>query len=226
MGLAEIFIPSYGFNIKPPLTSSIIIYMKGRRDSKGIQKSLRVRIPEGRYKLKDYVKTFNMEVEKSTDSGTVRSRLRYDPYSNRIHFSVASGEVMEVNNTRLCRMLGMHWKVKMFSNTTPDSKKLFVMPKPCKFNVNGTTMYVYSNVVEMSPLGNVMAHILCMVHLELDGRMETLHRKYTDIHYFPLRMNILDMIEVHLCNVYGEDMEFYGGESSIVVHFRKVAEEK
>ena len=39
-------------------------------------------------------------------------------------------------------------------------------------------------------------------------------------------MSVLDMIEVHLVNVYGEDMKFYGGESSLVVHFRKVAEEK
>ena len=26
VGLEEIFIPSYGFNIKPPLTSSVVIY--------------------------------------------------------------------------------------------------------------------------------------------------------------------------------------------------------
>ena len=116
--------------------------------------------------------------------------------------------------------------MKSFSNKDPGSKKLYVMAKPCEFNVNGTTMFVYSNLVEPSPVGNAMAHILCTVHLELDGSMETLHRKYTSIHYFPLRTNILDMIEVQLSNVYGEDMEFYGGESSLVVHFRKVAEEK
>ena len=35
VGLAEIFIPSYGFNIKPPLTSSVIIYTKGTTSSWG-----------------------------------------------------------------------------------------------------------------------------------------------------------------------------------------------
>ena len=87
-------------------------------------------------------------------------------------------------------------------------------------------MFVYSDIVESSPVGNAMALIMHTVHLELDGTMQTLHRKYTAIHYFPVRTSILDMIEVHLANVYGEDMEFYGGESSLVVHFRKVAEEK
>ena len=105
-------------------------------------------------------------------------------------------------------------------------KKLFVMPKPCEFNVNGTMMFVYSDIVESSPVGNAMAPIMCTVHLELDGTMQTLHRKYTAIHYLPVCTSVLDMIEVHLANVYGEDMEFYGSESSLIVHFRKVAEEK
>ena len=87
-------------------------------------------------------------------------------------------------------------------------------------------MFVYSDIVESSPVGNAMALIMCTVHLEVDGTMQTLHRKYTAIHYFPVRTSILDMIEVHLANVYGEDMEFYGRESSLIVHFRKVAEEK
>ena len=87
-------------------------------------------------------------------------------------------------------------------------------------------MFVYSDIIEPSPVGNTMSPILRTVHLELDGTMETLHRKYSGIHYYPLHTNVLDMIEVHLANVYGEDMEFYGGESSLVFHFRKVAEEK
>ena len=87
-------------------------------------------------------------------------------------------------------------------------------------------MFVYSDIVESSPVGNAMAPIMHTVHLELDGTMQTLHRKYIAIHYFPVHMSVLDMIEVHLANVYGEDMEFYGGESSLIVHFRKVAEEK
>ena len=87
-------------------------------------------------------------------------------------------------------------------------------------------MFVYSDIVESSPIGNAMALIMRTVHLELDGTMQTLHRKYTAIHYFPVRTSVLDMIEVHLANVYGEDMEFYEGESSLIVHFRKVGEEK
>ena len=39
-GLAEIFIPSYGFNMKPPLTSSIKMFMKGGLDLQGVRRSL------------------------------------------------------------------------------------------------------------------------------------------------------------------------------------------
>ena len=225
-GLAEIFIPSYGFNIKPPLTSSIVIYMKGGLDPQGIRRNVCARVPEGRYRPKDFVKTFNTEVERAAGAGSVKTKMRYDPYSNRIQFSVASGEVVVVDNPRLRRMLGIRRHTTTFSNADADTKRLFVMHKPCSFNANGTMMYVYSDIVEPSPVGNTMSPLLRTVHLELDGQMETLHRKYTAIHYFPLRKNVLDMVEVHLANVYGEDMEFYGGESSLVIHFRKLAEDK
>ena len=29
------------------------------------------------------------------------------------------------------------------------------------------------------------------------------------------------MIEIHLSNIYGDDMVFYGGESSAILHFRR-----
>ena len=106
MGLAEIFIPSYGFNMKPSLTSSIKIFMKAGLDPQGVRRSLQVRIPEGRYQPKDFIKMFNTEVER-TSEGKVKSRLHFNLYSNRIHFSIASGEVIEVDNPWLCKMLGM-----------------------------------------------------------------------------------------------------------------------
>ena len=50
VGLVEIFIPSYGFNIKPPLMSSVVIYTKGTSNSRSSRwrRHLWVRIPEGR----------------------------------------------------------------------------------------------------------------------------------------------------------------------------------
>ena len=181
-----------------------------------------VRVPKGRYKPKDFIKTFNTEVERAAGASTVKTKMRYDPYSNRIQFSVASGEVVIIDNPRLRRMLGMRRHTTTFSNADADTKRLFIMHKLCTFNANGTMMFVYSDIIEPSLVGNTMSPLLCTVHLELDRPMETLHRKYTSIHYFLLRKNVLDMVEVHLANVHGKDMEFYGGESSLVVHFHKV----
>ena len=228
MGLAEIFIPSYSFNIKPPLTSSVVIYTKGTSSSAGYHRAgrrrhLRVHIPEGRYKPIDYVRTFNKMVEDDAGPVKVKSRMRYEEYSNRIIFMVGFGEVVEVDNVKLRRMLGMRRDIFAPTNSKPG-KKIFIMPKPCDFNVNGTTMFVYSNITASSPVGNTFAPLLRTVHLEIDNKMETLHKNYTSIHYFPVRTSEFDTIEVQLCNVYGDDMVFYGGESAIVLHFRKVAE--
>ena len=217
VGLAEIFIPSYGFNIKPPLTSSLVIYSKGGRDPQGMRENVRVRIPEGRYKPRDYVKTFNKLIE---EVGIIKSRLRYDEHANRIIFVVAHGEVMSVDNVKLRRMFGMRRSIYAFMNDEPG-KRSYVMPKACNFNVNGTTMFVYSNVAESSPVGDVFAPLLRTVHLEIDEKMETLHKMFSPIHYYPVRTSDFSMIEVQLTNVYGDDMVFYGGESALVLHFRK-----
>ena len=184
---------------------------------------MRVRIPEGRYKPKDYVRTFNKMVEDDAGPVKVKSRMRYDEYSNRIIFMVGFGEVVEVDNVKLRRMFGMRRDIFALTNSKPG-KKIFIMPKPCDFNVNGTTMFVYSNIAASSPVGNTFAPLLRTIHLEIDDKMETLHKNYTSIHYFPVRTSEFDTIEVQLCNVYGDDMVFYGGESAIVLHFRKVAE--
>ena len=121
VGLAEIFIPSYGLNIKPPLTSSLIIYSKGGRDPQGVRENVRVRIPEGQYKPRDYVKTFNKLVE---EVDIVKSRLHYDEHVNRIIFVVVHGEVMSVDNVKLRRMFGMRRSIYALMNDEPGKKSL------------------------------------------------------------------------------------------------------
>ena len=130
MGLVEKSIPLYGFNIKPPLMSSVVIYTKGTSNSQSSRwrRHLRVRIPEGRYKPKDYVRTFNKMVEDDVGPVKVKSRIRYDEYSNRIVFMVAFGEVVEVDNVKLHRMFGMRRDVFALSNSKPGKKNLCDAP--------------------------------------------------------------------------------------------------
>ena len=89
--------------------SLVVIYTKGTSNSRSLRwrRHLRIHIPEGRYKLKDYVRMFNKMVEDDVGLVKVKSRIRYDEYSNRIVFMVAFNEVVEVDNVKLCRMFGM-----------------------------------------------------------------------------------------------------------------------
>ena len=219
VGLAEIFIPLYGFNIKPPVMSLVVIYTKGTSNSWSLRqrRHLQIRIPKGRYKPKDYVRTFNKMVEDDAGPVKVKSRIRYDEHLNRIVFMVAFGEVVEVDNVKLHRMFGTQRDVFALTSSKPG-KKIFVMPQPCDFNVNGTTMFVYSNITASSTVGNTFAPLLHNIHLEVDDKMETLHKNYTTIHYFPVHTLKFDTIKVQLCNVYGDNMVFYGGGEGICYH--------
>ena len=84
-------------------------------------------------------------------------------------------------------------------------------------------MFVYSNIAASSPVGNTFAPLLCTVHLEIDDKMEMLHKNYTTINYFPVRTSEFDTIEVQLCNVYGDNMVFYGGNLLSSSIFEKLA---
>ena len=161
VGLAEIFIVSYGFNIKPLLTSSVVIYTKGTSNSRSLRwrRHLRIHIPKGQYKPKDYMRTFNKMVEDDAGPVKVKSRIQYDEHSNRIVFMVAFSEVVEVDNVKLHRMFGMRRDVFALTNSKLG-KKIFVMPQPCDFNVNRTTMFVYSNIAASSLVGNTFALLL------------------------------------------------------------------
>ena len=168
------------------------------------------------------MRMFNKMIEDDAGLVKVKSRIGYDKYSNRIVFMVGFGEVVEVDNVKLCRMFGMQRDVYTLTNSMMG-KKIFVMPQPCDFNVNMTTMFVYSNIAASSLLGNTFAPLLCTIHLEIDDKMERLHKNYTTIHYFPVCTSEFDTIEVQLCNVYGDNMVFYGGNLLSTSIFEKLA---
>ena len=149
----------------------------------------------------------------------VHTRFRLDKTSERVCIEVGSGEVVLIDNTRLRKMLGMKRGVTNFSNSHPGGKYTVMMPRGVDFNVNGASMFVYTNVVELSPIGDSLVPLLRQVHLELDGDIEMLHRQYDKVQFFSVRVTTMDMIEIHLSNIYRDDMVFYGGESSAVLHF-------
>ena len=161
-------------------------------------------------------------VEEDVSPVKVKSRIRYNEYSNRIVFMLAFGKVVEVDNVKLRRMFGTRRDVFALTNSKPG-KKIFVMPQHCDFNVNGTTMFVYPNITVSSPVGNTFTPLLCTVHLEIDDKMETLHKNYTTIHYFPVCTLEFDTVEVQLCNMYGDNMVFYGGNLLLSSIFKRLA---
>ena len=72
-------------------------------------------------------------------------------------------------------------------------------------------MFIYSNIAASSPVGNTFAPLLCTVHLEIDDKMQTLHKNYTTIHIFlytlqnltPLKSNCVTCMGITWCSTGG-----------------------
>ena len=75
VGLSEIFIPSYGYNMKPSLNSSIQVYGK-EHTAAGLRKKHRICIPKGRYFPKVYIRVLNEEIEHLEEGVQIRRNIR------------------------------------------------------------------------------------------------------------------------------------------------------
>ena len=82
-------------------------------------------------------------------------------------------------------------------------------------------MYVYSNLVKDSIIGNVFAPIVRVVGLEDKPKIETIHREFTVPHYLPLRSSSFNEVVLELTDGMGNSMKFNQGNSMAVFHFKK-----
>ena len=247
VGLSEIFIPSHGYNMTPPVSTDLSFFYNALVAREHYTRRLyRVRIPPGRYTPKEYVRTVNELVEQVETEELVihppghqdgefgykkihiRSRLRFDEPSKKIVFVVHRGEGIQIESKTLRRMLGLQEDAFHLSHLGLDGtpygvhgKRRFIPPRPADFSVNGTTMMVYCDIVRESPVGGSTSNLLRTVHLETLKSQDTLHREFRTISFYPLRHSILDKVHIRMCNAYGEDMRFHAGESSVVLMFRR-----
>ena len=92
VGLAEIFIPSYSFNIKPPDIFSHHLHKGDYLFAEGSLREETFKIPYPRRSVQAQRLRENVQQKGEDDAGPVKvkSRMRYDEYSNRIIFMVGT----------------------------------------------------------------------------------------------------------------------------------------
>ena len=83
-------------------------------------------------------------------------------------------------------------------------------------------MYVYSDIVTYSLVGDVSVPLLRACSLPEPSTNDTIHLSFPDIHYKPVQKSHFDTIDISINTEEGLLMPFQSGKVLITLHFRRV----
>ena len=83
------------------------------------------------------------------------------------------------------------------------------------------SIYVYTDIVESSLVGDVRAPLLLVCPFKTDKDNPTIYQEFLNPSYVPIHRNTIQKIEVTLRDGTGEEVPFLYGKTVISLHFRK-----
>ena len=243
VGLAEIFIPGYTYNVAPPWNQGLnAVFNKKIYHDDSTHSMTRqvenIKVSKGSYDPLMFTTAVNRALGRLTYEGPPPQRevrraflgkLKYEKHSRKIAFALKWGEGIQVSDETLRRMLGFTRRhpevIENVDKTTNPSKKSRIMrlSHNVNFDINGPHMYVYLDIIEYSQVGKIRAPLARVVRVDMNkgDADDSYHIAYEEIHYHPLKVFTISFITVRLCNTYGENMPFVHGSSMLVLHFRR-----
>jgi len=183
VGLSEIYFPNFYYNIFGDMCK---LRVSSRNSSNN-----EIIIPEGYYTPRNYVQVVN----KLLSNIEIKSKLIYDKNAKKIKFKIAHMEQITLSNKRMIEMLGFNVSTDMLQGVLGilhnlqksifniqdydededededkegkdnNKYKLITPNNPTYFNAFTQQMFIYSNIVEHSHIGDTMTPLLKTVNI-------------------------------------------------------------
>ncbi|MEW8546517.1 MAG: hypothetical protein AB2693_23630, partial [Candidatus Thiodiazotropha sp.] len=129
-----------------------------------------------------------------------------DPNQVRIRFPASLGEALGVNPSM---------------SEKPIGNERHAFKYGVDLNRLHNRLYVYSDVVDYTYLGDVTAPILRVVPFEPSKRSQQSHTEFVNMHYVPVAKSYIDQVHVSIKGDTGKDIQFSSGKTLIKLHFRR-----
>lgn len=94
-----------------------------------------------------------------------------------------------------------------------------------QFNLERFFIFAYTNIIRPSYCGNTMAQLLRVIELPRSEKELFVSHRFSDTYYMPLASSSFADIEIQLAHDTGELVNFRGGRSLAILHFRKIIKE-
>lgn len=113
---------------------------------------------------------------------------------------------------------------QIYGNFKGDKMSHILLPFTCDFERDNRALFLYTNIIQPSRVGNALAPVLKVIDLNASHMNEqVIVREYDSPVFFPLKGQNIDKIEFRMCNGLGEDYPFQKGEHSIIaLKFRRI----
>ena len=141
--------------------------------------------------MASYVKELNKEIKKikhqysalAEPKHVFKGRLKYNNISKKIA-AVLNNDFEEItfHSNLLLTMVGLPDDMNTIKykeeEYRPTKEYYYEFPKTCSFNLRGSHIFVYSNLVKESIIGGVFTPVMRLVGLKDKPKNETVHREY------------------------------------------------
>ncbi|KAI1278060.1 hypothetical protein HDE_14407 [Halotydeus destructor] len=105
-----------------------------------------------------------------------------------------------------------------------DHEMLFIDSNVMDIGAGGNDVYVYTDIVKHSRMGDGVSQLLRMITVPRKRLpSEDYHVIYSNPIYLPVNSTRISNIEIELQNANGQQMKFNGGRTWVTLHFRKKA---
>ena len=204
VGLCEISFPHSFYNVVSPI-NQILYSGDGSRQNVKL-----LTIPEGYYS--DLDQLFVIIHELMDDLGKANIKLRQHKNTQKVKVKLLNGAFIDIH-PGLREILGLMGDSNRISKSTESLL-------PADVNTAFNSLYVYTNISEPVPVGDVEVQLLRIVHMNSTKCGENIVQTYQFPHFVGLKLNHFDTIDIHLRNATGSKISFQRGRVTVKLAFR------
>ena len=142
-------------------------------------------------------------------------KLSYSSNSDRIELTVSYGN--EIRFDRVLRSL-----LGLVTDKIVCSGKTLAENNP-NLERDFYNFYIYCNIVEYTRVGNIAAPLLRTLPLS-SSKKQLINREFFNKMYVPINRNVINRIDITICDDVGKIIPFRSGNTVLTLHFRPQAD--
>ena len=141
--------------------------------------------------------------------------FNYENYERKVSDKMKEYNAIEYRSGR--------WSIKDETPPPLNKELIYNSKRPIELNAGCQSLFVYSNIVKQSIVGNLFTPILRLVEVPTQSRFgDQVVIPYASPHYKPVSVNKFDIIEIEIKDDTNTKIPFEFGRVIVKLHFRKV----